>query len=169
MIQINNQLLEEIGLGGLPEEEKKTLLRQIYETLEMRVGTKLASGMSEAQLQEFEGFTKGDIISAQTFLHANVQGWGESEQYHKLVAAYDQSRARAEEAGRQIGPRNLDVVTIEFAALKWLEVNFPTYKDVVAAELDQLKAEVQQSAPQIMAAAQQVPADIPPQQPPAAA
>ncbi len=42
----------------------------------------------------------------------------------------------------------------EAGALKWLETNFPNYKDVVAEELEKLKNEVGQAAPQILAASQ---------------
>lgn len=42
----------------------------------------------------------------------------------------------------------------EAGALRWLETNFPNYKDVVAGELEKLKVEVSASAPQILAAAQ---------------
>lgn len=40
----------------------------------------------------------------------------------------------------------------EEGALKWLESNFPNYRDVVASELEKLKAEVAASAPEIIAA-----------------
>jgi predicted RNA-binding Zn ribbon-like protein len=40
-------------------------------------------------------------------------------------------------------------------AFKWLETNFPNYKDIVADEFQNLKAEIAQSAPQILAASQQ--------------
>jgi predicted RNA-binding Zn ribbon-like protein len=43
----------------------------------------------------------------------------------------------------------------EAGALRWLETNFPNYKDVVAAEFDRLKAEIRQVAPQIIASSQQ--------------
>ena len=39
----------------------------------------------------------------------------------------------------------------EAGALKWLESNFPNYKDVVAEELEKLRVEVTQAAPQILA------------------
>ena len=41
----------------------------------------------------------------------------------------------------------------EAGALRWLETNFPNYKDVVAQEFDVLKGEIRQAAPQIVASA----------------
>lgn len=114
MFKLDNQLLVELGLGSLPPEEKNKMLAHIYETLEMRVGMKLAEQMTDAQLDEFEGFID-----------------------------------RNDETG----------------ALKWLETNFPGYKQVVADELEKLKVEVKTSAPQIVAASQQSQAATLPQQP----
>lgn len=45
----------------------------------------------------------------------------------------------------------------EAGALRWLESNFPNYKEVVAQELEKLKNEVSMAAPQILAAAQNAP------------
>lgn len=104
MIKLDDNLLDELGLGSLPPEEKKKMLAHIYETLEMRVGMELAKQMTDAQLSEFEEFIK-----------------------------------RNDEAG----------------ALRWLETNFPNYKQVVAAEFEKLKMEVKQVAPQIIAGQQQ--------------
>ena len=58
MFKLDNTLLEELGLGGLPAEEKNKMLAHIYETLEMRVGMKLAEQMTNEQLDEFESFIK---------------------------------------------------------------------------------------------------------------
>jgi hypothetical protein len=103
MLKLDNNLLQEIGLGGLPEEQKKAMLQHIYETLELRVGTTLANQMTDQQLQEFERF---------------------------IDAGGDNSQAEA---------------------LKWLETNLPNYKDVVQQVFAQLKGEIAQMAPQIMA------------------
>lgn len=100
MLKIDDSLLQEVGLGTLPDNDKNSLLKHIYETLEMRVGMRLADQMSPAQLDEFE-------------------------QYF--------------EAKDDTG------------AFKWLETNFPNYKDIVQEEFDKLKSEVAQSAPQILA------------------
>src|SRR4051812_36075663 len=101
MIKIDNTLLQEVGLGALPDAEKNAFLKHIYETLEMNVGVRLADQMTNEQLDEFE----------------------------KYFEAKD-------DAG----------------AFKWLETNFPNYKDIVQQEFDKLKSEVAQSAPQILAA-----------------
>src|SRR5690606_24930787 len=101
MLKIDDNLLKELGLNTLPVDERNKLLAQIYETLELRVGMKLAENMSDEQLDEFE-----------SFIDTN------------------------DEAG----------------ALKWLETNFPNYKQVVADELDKLKAEIKKDADKILTA-----------------
>jgi hypothetical protein len=108
MLRIDNSLLQDIGLGALPDAEKNSLLKHIYETLEMRVGVRLADQMSNEQLDEFERYFE----------------------------------AKDDEG-----------------AFKWLESNFPNYKDIVQEEFDKLKGEVTQSAPQILSASQTQPVD----------
>jgi len=103
MLKIDNNLLVDLGLAALPDAEKNSLLKHIYETLEMRVGMRLADQMTNQQLDEFE-------------------------QYFEAK----------DDAG----------------AFKWLETNFPNYKDIVQEEFDKLRAEIQQSAAQILAASQ---------------
>lgn len=56
MLKLDNDLLQELGLGALPEDQKKAMLQHIYETLELRVGTQLANQMTDRQLEEFEQF-----------------------------------------------------------------------------------------------------------------
>ena len=56
MFKLDNNFLSSMGLGSLPVHEKNRLLQTIYERLEMNVGMRLAEGMSEAQMREFEGF-----------------------------------------------------------------------------------------------------------------
>jgi hypothetical protein len=56
MFKLDDNLLQELGLGSLPPTEKNKMLAHIYETLELRVGMRLASQMTDAQLDEFESF-----------------------------------------------------------------------------------------------------------------
>ncbi len=97
-IQIDGKLLTELGLGGLSKADEDKLIAQIYETLETRVGMKLAAKMNDEQLDAFE----------------------------ELIEANDQA-----------------------GAMKWLETNYPNYREVVHEELAKLKGEVQKDAPRI--------------------
>lgn len=102
----------------MPPEERAAFLKHLYETLEMRVGTRLAEKMTDQQMTEFEQFINQN----------DEQG-----------------------------------------AFRWLEENFPNYKEVVAEEFEKLKHETTQLAPQILASAgQQQPgagSQVLPQQP----
>ena len=87
MIQLNNNLLEEIGLGSLPDKEKKSLLDHIYETLETRVGMRLAERMTEKQFDEFESFYRAnDEKGAYNWLQTNFPNYKEvvQEEFDKL-------------------------------------------------------------------------------------
>lgn len=79
MLKLDNNLLEELGLGSLPEDQKKGMLQHIYETLELRVGTQLANQMTDRQLEEFEQFIDagGDENQAQAlqWLEANLPNY----------------------------------------------------------------------------------------------
>lgn len=55
-LRIDDSLLQELGLGSLEESEKSSLLKDFYDTLEMRVGMRLADQMTTEQLDEFERF-----------------------------------------------------------------------------------------------------------------
>ena len=129
MFQLDDKFLADIGLNELPEDQKKAFLQHIYDELELRVGTKLSDGMSDEQLQEFESIIdrKDDVIT---------------EWLSKYVPDYynDEAFGRIQEAtGLDVNDPGLRA---EYAATKWLEVNRPDYRDVVAQVLDGLKQEI---------------------------
>ena len=148
MIRIDDSLLEELGLMALPEAERKAMLAQIYETLEMRVGMRLAERMNDQQLDEFERFIDGDIAFTESYLTSLKPGWQQSEAYVNAVNAAQQG------AQKRNLPFNENAVKSEFGALSWLETNFPDYKQVVASELEKLKAEIKQDSDKIVAMTQ---------------
>ena len=82
MFKLDDNFLADIGLATLPADEKKKMLAHIYETLELRVGMKLAENMSDAQLDEFEKLMDtGNESGALTWLETNVPN------YKDVVAA----------------------------------------------------------------------------------
>lgn len=87
MIKLDDNLLQELGLGALPPAEKDKFLRHIYETLEMRVGTRLAERMTDQQLDEFESFIdRNDDNGAFHWLETNFPNYKEvvAEEFEKL-------------------------------------------------------------------------------------
>lgn len=86
-LKLDDNLLVELGLGGLPAEEKKAFLAHIYEKLELNVGVKLAEQMSEQQLSEFEQLINaGDESGAFRWLESTFPGYKEvvAEEFEKL-------------------------------------------------------------------------------------
>lgn len=80
-------LIDEVGLGSLPEEDKKSLKDHFYETLEMNVGVRLAEKMTEQQTIEFEEYYKNkDEQGAFQWLETNFPNYKEivQEEYDKL-------------------------------------------------------------------------------------
>src|ERR1700757_5202399 len=79
MLKLDNNLLQELGLGFLPEDQKRAMLQHIYDTLELRVGTNLANQMTDQQLEEFEKFIDdgGDANQAQAlqWLETNLPNY----------------------------------------------------------------------------------------------
>src|SRR6266542_6003220 len=102
MIKLDDNLLQQLGLGALPPDEKKKMLAHIYETLEMRVGMELAKKMTDAQLSEFEQFiNRNDEAGALHWLETNFPN------YKDVVAAeFEKLKAEIAQAAPQIMASN---------------------------------------------------------------
>jgi len=137
MFQLDDQFLQDIGLADLPEEQKKPFLQHVYDQLEYRVGVRLSEGMSDAQLEEFESIIdrKPEVITGWVAQYA--PDFQRDELYTKIQAA----------SGLPAGDERIKA---EYAATKWLEVNRPDYRDVVAATLSELKQEISQNREAIL-------------------
>lgn len=130
MFQLDDNFLKDLGLDNLPEDQKAAFLQHIYEELELRVGTRLAEGLSDKQLSEFESLIERDEQKVQEWLQQNLPDYQSRPDYQKLQ--------------EQTKDQNVDQVAVlsEYAATKWLELNRPDYRDVVAAVLEELKSEI---------------------------
>lgn len=137
MFQLDDQFLVDVGLGSLPEEQKKPFLQHTYDQLEYRVGIRLSEGMSDEQLQEFEKIIDRDQATVTSWLAQHAPAYQQEEVFLRLVQA---SGLPADSAD----------LAAEFAATKWLEVNRPDYRDVVKATLDEIKVEITQNKDAIL-------------------
>ena len=132
MFQLDDNFLKELGLDQLPDEQKKPFLAHIYSELELRVGERLSQGMSDAQLDEFANIIDKVPGVVDEFLTKHAPNYTEEPMFQRLVQAMRASGVAADD------PRLKD----EYAATKWLEVNRPDYRDVVAAVMEELKKEI---------------------------
>lgn len=141
MFQLDDQFLADVGLAGLPEEQKKPFLQHTYDQLEYKVGIRLSEGMTDAQLEEFESIIDRKQEVIQSWLQTNAPNFQNEEVFQRLRLA---SNLAATDPG----------LHAEYAATKWLEVNRPDYRDVVASTLDEIKQEILKSKDAILAASQ---------------
>lgn len=137
MFQLDDKFLQDLGLDQLPEEQKQAFLQHIYEELELRVGTKLSDGLSDTQLDEFEGI----IDRKEEAVNAWLTQYAPSYQTDEVFTRLQQSTGLGADDPR---------LRAEFAATKWLEVNRPDYRDVVAQVLEELKQEIMKNRDAIL-------------------
>ena len=56
-MHFDEKFLQEMGLSAMPEDEKQRFLDYIQEELEIRIGERIAKGLTEVQLNEFDLIT----------------------------------------------------------------------------------------------------------------
>ncbi len=141
MFQLDDNFLKDLGLDSLPEEQRQAFLQHVYEELELRVGTKLSEGLSEPQMLEFEAFIEQDEDKVKQWLADNLPDFASRKDYQQMRAS-----APADVA---------DIAVMsEYSSLKWLELNRPDYRQVVANELEKLKKEISGSRDAILGQAE---------------
>lgn len=129
MFQLDEKFLNDLGLDSMPEEQKKPFLQHIYDELELRVGTKLSEGMTNEQLDEFESIIDRKEGAVEAWIQKNVPNYQTDETFLQLV--------------KKAGLKSDDpTLKSEFVATKWLELNRPNYRGVVAHVLEEIKQEV---------------------------
>ncbi len=141
MFQLDDNFLQDLGLGNLPEAQRQAFLEQVYSSLEGRVGVQLSEGLSDAQLEEFESIIDRNEERVRAWLNTHVPDFQNDPIFTRLQQA---SRL-------QPGDMTLQA---EYAATKWLEVNRPDYRDVVARVMQDLKQEIMANRDAILASVQ---------------
>lgn len=135
MFQLDDKFLDEVGLGSLPDEQKSAFLEYFREQLETRVGDRLSNGLSDEQLSEFESFMDRDEAKVEAWLNSNVAGYQSDEVWLNMKAQADRI---AQEGGT---PLPDIAVKAEYASLRWLGINRPNYRDIVATVMNELRDE----------------------------
>lgn len=63
-MQFDENFLKEMGLSAMPENKKQDFLNYIQEELEVRIGARIAKGLTEAQLQEFDSLSDTQEVAS---------------------------------------------------------------------------------------------------------
>lgn len=129
MFKLDDNFLKELGLDQLPENQKQAFLEQVYSTLEERVGIQLSEGLTDDQLEEFEGIIDRNESKISSWLEKFVPDYKNQEDFQKIQQA---TGLYAEDTA----------LKAEYAATKWLEVNRPNYREVVSKTMQDLKEEI---------------------------
>lgn len=137
MFQLDDKFLKDLGLDQLPEAEREAFLAHIYSELELRVGVRLSEGLTDEQLGEFESFVDRKDDKVRAWVGAHIPDYQNDQAYQQLKAGT---------------PEGIDEATIlaEYASLKWLAMNRPNYRDVVAQVLAELKIEIKNNRETIL-------------------
>ena len=63
-MQIDEQFMNEVGLGDMPAAEKRAFIDHATEELEVRIGQRIGSQLSESQLAEFDHAANAGTLCA---------------------------------------------------------------------------------------------------------
>ena len=128
MIKLDNEFLNEIGLGALPDSQKQAFLQHIRQELDTRVGEKLTDGMSDEQLDEFGHFMDQNADAMFEWFNKYLPDFKNREDYQQILDANPHATVVA--------------VMSQYGSMKWLQLNRPDYPQIVASTLEEIKAEI---------------------------
>ena len=128
MFQIDDNLLNELGLGALAGAERDEFKDYLKTTLQERVGEELTNGMSDETLDEFGYFMDGNVDGMKKWLVAHVPNYQDDPSFKQFAA----NNPQAAES---------DILS-SYGSLAWLQVNRPDYPEVVKRVMEELKSEI---------------------------
>lgn len=139
MFEIDDSLLDELGLSALTGQERAEFKEYVKTTLQERVGERLTEGMSDETLDEFGYFMDGNVDGMKQWLNSHIENYQQDPNYQQFVAA----NPNASEA---------DILS-SYGSLAWLQVNRPDYSEVVKQTLDGLREEISKNRDAILGGA----------------
>lgn len=136
-MKLNEQFLDEVGLGALPPQEKQAFLEYLYSEVELRVGDALSHNMTPEQVVEFKKIADKDSSFIMNWLSAFVPMYHSDTLFEKMqkTTGYDIADTR---------------LLSEYAATKWLELNRPDYAQIVADVVSKMRQEIIDNKDQLL-------------------
>lgn len=89
MLKLDGDFLVNVGLRALPAEAKNRVLRHVYDLLQMRVGERIASELSEEQRPDYREVVRAEYRRLAAELRASaLQILGREPPGHQGTAGY---------------------------------------------------------------------------------
>ena len=136
-MKFDDNFLSEVGLSNLPEDQKQAFLDHVQEELEIRVGTKMSEGLSEAQIEEFEGIMENNQQVIRKVVGELGMEFRTDPIYKKILQKYGVTEG------------TWDIIS-EYLSVKWIQKNRSDYHDIVLVTLRELKDEIRSGNAQIL-------------------
>ena len=136
-MKFDDNFLSEVELSNLPEDQKQAFLDHAQEELELRVGTKMSEGLTEAQIEEFEGIMENDQQVIRKVVSELGMDFRTDPIYKKVLDKYGVSEGTWE-------------IISEYLSIKWIQKNRPNYHEIVQSTIDELKNEIRSGQSQIL-------------------
>ena len=136
-MKFDDDFLAEVGLSNLPQDQKESFLKQAKEELELRVGEKMSQGLSDAQIEEFEGIMENNQQVIRKVVGELGMDFRTDPIYKKILQKYGVTEG------------TWDIIS-EYLSVKWIQKNRPDYHDIVLVTLRELKDEIRSGNAQIL-------------------
>lgn len=137
MFKLDNNFLAELGLAGMPEEQKGEFLKYILNALEDRVGRELAIGMTQRQIEEFKLLNKGDGPFVARWLTEHDPTYSSSDMFVNMQESLG------------LDPSDPKLL-LQYASARWLMLNRPDYAQVVADNMQTIRQEIISNRDQLL-------------------
>lgn len=128
MYKFDDRFLEQVGLSGMPEDQKQSFLQFAQDQFETMLGEKMTENMNDAQIDEFEKIIDGE----QEAVNGVLSQFGD---YHQ-DEVFQELLENSGEAGET--PEILNA----FVTIKWLDKNCPNYSQIVEDSLKDLQSRI---------------------------
>lgn len=138
-MKFDENFLAEVGLSNLSPDRKEAFLAQAQEELELRVGEKMTEGMSDSQIEEFEGIMQNDQQVIRKVVAELGIDFRTDPIYQKLLNRHGVTEG------------TWDIIS-EYLSIKWIQKNRPDYHDIVKSTIEELKAEIKGKSANILSA-----------------
>ncbi len=124
MFDLSEEYLKEIGVADMPQAMQDELIPGIMQNIQGKISMKMSEQLSDVLVDEFDYLTLGTAGEVRNWLVKVIPYYAESPEY---VSAMKESGVSEDDFVKAYG------------VTKWLEMNVPSYGQIVADAMEETK------------------------------